>query len=88
VKAIIVGVFAEGLDQKWLGRTIDHDCIRDLIEVAKKYRINVSGEGGEYETMALDSPMHAQPIRVESTDTVVERDTARLLVKKCSLDFV
>ena len=54
----------------------------------KKHGINVSGEGGEYETMALDSPMHAQPIRVEATESVVERDSARLLVKKCSLDFV
>ena len=88
VKAIIVGVFAEGLDQKWLGRAIDHNCVEDLIKVAKRYGINVSGEGGEYETMALDSPMHAQPINIESTETVVERDTARLLVKKCSLDFV
>jgi ABC transporter with metal-binding/Fe-S-binding domain ATP-binding protein len=88
VKAIIVGVFAEGLDQKWLGRTIDHDCIDDLVKVAEKHGINVSGEGGEYETMALDSPMHGQPIKIESTETVVERDTARLLVKKCSLDYV
>ena len=55
---------------------------------SKKHGINVSGEGGEYETMALDSPMHAQPIRVETTESVVERDSARLLVKKCSLDFV
>jgi diphthine-ammonia ligase len=88
VKAIIVGVFAEGLDAKWLGRTIDHTCIEDLIKVGKKYGINVSGEGGEYETMALDSPMHSQPIRIDSTETVVERDSARLLVKKCSLDYV
>ena len=85
VKAIIVGVFAEGLDQKWLGRTIDHDCLEDLVKVAEKHGINVSGEGGEYETMALDSPMHAQPIRIASTETVVERDTARLLVKNARL---
>ena len=88
VKAIIVGVFAEGLDEKWLGRTIDHVCIDDLIKVSKEHGINVSGEGGEYETMALDSPMHSQPIRIDVTEKVVERDSARLLVKKCSLDYV
>ena len=88
VKAIIVGVFAEGLDEKWLGRTIDHACIEDLVEVSKKHGLNVSGEGGEYETMALDSPMHSQPIKIEASEKVVERDSARLLVKKCSLDYV
>jgi ABC transporter with metal-binding/Fe-S-binding domain ATP-binding protein len=88
VKAIIVGVFAEGLDEKWLGRMIDHTCIDDLIKVSKEHGINVSGEGGEYETMALDSPMHSQPIRIDVTEKVVERDSARLLVKKCSLDYV
>jgi ABC transporter with metal-binding/Fe-S-binding domain ATP-binding protein len=88
VRAVIVGVFAEGLDERWLGRTIDHACIEDLIKLSKRYGINVSGEGGEYETMALDSPMHAQPIRIDSSEKVVERDSARLLVKRCSLDFV
>ena len=88
IKAIMVGVFAEGLDQSWLGRTIDHACIEDLVKVAQKHGINVSGEGGEYETMTLDSPLHAQPIKIETTELVVERDSARLLVKKCSLDHV
>ena len=57
-KVIIVSVAAMGLDERWLGRNIDEDCLKDLKDLHKKYRINIAGEGGEYETFVLDAPNH------------------------------
>lgn len=52
----IVSVAALGLDDSWLGRKIDKNCLEDLLTLRDKYRINVAGEGGEYETIVLGAP--------------------------------
>lgn len=54
--ARIVSVAAMGLDKNWLGRKIDKKCIQKLMNLKKRYRINVAGEGGEYETLVLGGP--------------------------------
>ena len=64
IEAIIVGVFAEGLDESWLGRRIDADAKKELIELRKRYGISIMGEGGEYESMTLDSPIHLRRLRI------------------------
>ncbi len=48
----IAGVFAEGLDESWVGRRIDEVTLQEL----KKLNIHTSGEGGEYETLVVDGP--------------------------------
>ena len=53
IKAMIVSVSAEGFGPEDLGRTIDQGYIAELDEKNRKYGINVSGEGGEYESYVL-----------------------------------
>ncbi len=53
---MVVSVSAYGLGEEWLGRIIDKKALQDLKKLEEKYRINVSGEGGEYETMVLNGP--------------------------------
>ncbi len=55
-KAIFVAVAAEGLGPEWLGRPLDGPALEDLLRLHSKYRIHISGEGGEYETMVLSGP--------------------------------
>ncbi len=55
-RTIIVSVSALGLDKKWLGKEIDEERIKRLKKLHEKYGINISGEGGEYETLVLDGP--------------------------------
>ncbi|MEW6069695.1 MAG: diphthine--ammonia ligase, partial [Candidatus Thermoplasmatota archaeon] len=50
---IITAVAAQGLDENWLGRKIDKQCIEDLKILSKKYKIQLAGEGGEYDTFVL-----------------------------------
>ena len=64
IDAIVVGVFAEGLDESWLGRRLDADAKRELMVLRKRYGISIMGEGGEYESMTLDSPMHLKRLKV------------------------
>tara|TARA_Y100000034_G_scaffold121692_1_gene166256 strand:+ start:808 stop:1389 length:582 start_codon:yes stop_codon:yes gene_type:complete len=50
-KVRIVKVAAEGLDDSWVGREINEETIKELIKLKEKFKINVAGEGGEYESV-------------------------------------
>jgi len=67
-KIIVVGVAAYPLGEEWLGREIDLKTIKELGELQKKYKINPAGEGGEFETMVLDSPVHKKKIKLVKTE--------------------
>ena len=56
-KIKIVKVAADGLDESWIGKVIDKKNLDKLIELSKKYRFSISGEGGEIETEILDGPI-------------------------------
>ncbi len=60
---IITAVAAPPLDEKWLGRRID-DCLNELIELNRKNKIHVGGEGGEYETFVLNCPLFNKKIEI------------------------
>jgi ABC transporter with metal-binding/Fe-S-binding domain ATP-binding protein len=82
---LITGVFCEGFDESWLGRRMDKECLRDLIKLKKKYGINLSGEGGEYETFVLDSPAFKKKILIESWKNVWEGNSGYIVVEKAKL---
>ena len=63
---MVVSVSALGLDQGWLGRTLDEGSIDELVALGKKYRFHVGLEGGEGETFVLDAPSFSQRIEVRS----------------------
>jgi diphthine-ammonia ligase len=61
---IISGIFAYPLDEKWLGKQIDHKIIDNLIKLQQKYGISPSGEGGEIETTVFDAPLFKKKIEI------------------------
>ncbi len=67
LKIMIIGVYAYGLDESYLGKIIDSQILKKLKEVEKKYRINLAGEGGEYETFVVDAPFFNKSIEVKDT---------------------
>jgi diphthine-ammonia ligase len=83
---IIVGVFAEGFDETWLGRTIDKTTIDDLINLQKKKGINIAGEGGEYETLVLGGPLFSKRLVIDESERHWNRDSGVLLVKTAHLE--
>lgn len=66
-RVMVSGVFSAPFDAAWLGRIIDHESLEDLKQYAKKYRITLTGEGGEYETLVLDAPFFAKRIVIEES---------------------
>ena len=60
--AIIVVTAAEGLDKSFLGAHFNKDLIGRLKRVAAARRINLAGEGGEYESLTLNAPFFSRPI--------------------------
>ncbi|BCS91119.1 MAG: TIGR00289 family protein [Candidatus Micrarchaeota archaeon] len=62
---IITQVSAMGLDESFLGKRIDKLMINRLLEVHKKYKINLLFEGGEAESFVLDAPLFKKRIKIE-----------------------
>ncbi|MDP3397181.1 MAG: diphthine--ammonia ligase [Methanoregula sp.] len=60
--AMIIVTAAEGLDEKFLGAHFNTDLISRLKRVAAARRINLAGEGGEYESLTLNAPFFSRPI--------------------------
>lgn len=85
-ETIIVGVYAYGFDQSWLERKIDSTTIDALIELNKKYGISLVGEGGEYETLVLDSPIFKKRIKIIQKEKIRENQSGYLLIKKAELE--
>ena len=84
-EVIIVGVYAYGFDQSWLGRKINSIALKNLFELNDKYQISLVGEGGEYETLVLDAPFFKKRIQVLRTERIWEDHSGYLLVKEAKL---
>jgi ABC transporter with metal-binding/Fe-S-binding domain ATP-binding protein len=80
-KAIIVGVAAFPLGKEWLGREINRKTIEELKTLQNKYKINPSGEGGEFETLVLDCPLFKKPLRIKDKQISGEKNSWRMEVE-------
>ena len=72
---MLLKVAAMGLTSKHLGRTIA-DMRPTLHALNSKFDLHVCGEGGEYETLTLDSPLFHSTIVIESVESKVHSDDA------------
>ena len=82
---IIVGVYAFGLDQTWLGREINSETLEKLVELHEKYQISLVGEGGEYESLVLDAPIYKKRLEIIEAETSYENNSGVLVVKEAKL---
>lgn len=78
--AIITSVSADGFDETWLGRKIDAACISDLKSLNKKFNINLSGEGGEYDTFVLRSPLFRKGIKIMKAEKIWSKSSGVLKI--------
>ena len=67
-KVIISGVFADGLDQSWLGRQIDKEALAELEKISEKTYLHLAFEGGEAETLVIDGPIFKKRIEILEAD--------------------
>jgi|SRR6476661_1478865 len=61
---IITRVAALGLDKIWLGKTINEINYEELNILSKKFKFNITFEGGEAETLVIDCPIYKKKIKI------------------------
>ena len=84
-RVVIAGVFAFPFDASWLGREIDHRTLDDLRTIVRKYRIALTGEGGEFETFVTDAPFFSQRIVIEEASRVYRNYNGILRIERAGL---
>lgn len=82
---IFTGVYALGFNKNWLGRRLDEYALKELLELNKNYGVNLSGEGGEYETLVLDAPFFKKAIKIIKSEKFWENDSGYLAIKQAKL---
>ncbi|MCS7130696.1 MAG: TIGR00289 family protein [Archaeoglobaceae archaeon] len=80
-EAIMVSVSAMGLDESFLGRRIDEECIEALKRLNRKYGVNLAGEGGEYESLVLNAPLFRKKINLRKLEKLWFGNSGVAIVK-------
>lgn len=84
-RIMIVGVAADGLDESWLGRTLDQEAFDELRRLSEKYGIDIGGEGGEYETFVYDGPIYKKRVEVIESHKIWDGVRGELVIDKAML---
>jgi diphthine-ammonia ligase len=84
-KAIIVGVYAYGLDRTWLGKELNSETLEKLVGLNEKYQVSLVGEGGEYESLVLDAPIFGKRIAIVKAEVSYENNSGVLVVTEAKL---
>lgn len=80
IDARIVVTAAEGLDESFLGARIDASLIARLKKIAGRHRINLAGEGGEYESLTLNAPFYSRPVKYTTQEIRSSADRHELVL--------
>ncbi|KAG1872757.1 hypothetical protein C8R48DRAFT_695539, partial [Suillus tomentosus] len=89
LKNVLIKVAGIGLTVKHLGKTLS-EMQDTLTRLNNLYGLRICGEGGEYETLTLDSPSFKHRIVLDGTEVVMHTDNdfapvAYLRIKQASL---
>jgi len=85
ISSIFVGVYADGLDNKWLGKRVE-DSYNGLKAIEQKNKISIIGEGGEFETLTIDSPMQHSILVPEEYEKEWNGHSGTLKIKRAKLE--
>ncbi|KAL0067559.1 hypothetical protein AAF712_005274 [Marasmius tenuissimus] len=73
LQAILIKVAGIGLTPKHLGKTLG-EMQQTLVKLNTLYGSHVCGEGGEYESLTLDSPLFKSKIVLREVENVIHSD--------------
>lgn len=76
-EVVISGVAAFPLNEKWIGRKIDENFIKEIEKLQERYKINPAGEGGEFESLVLSCPLFRDRLDVELKEIIGEKNSWR-----------
>ena len=84
-EAVFASVSTEGMGQTWLGRALDAQALTDLKKLNAKFGIHIGGEGGEFETFVINSPIFKKKIEIQEAVKFWKEDHGTYLIKKARL---
>jgi ABC transporter with metal-binding/Fe-S-binding domain ATP-binding protein len=84
-RVVITKVSAGGLDRSWLGRIMDENAVKELLDLCKQHGIHPGGEGGEFETTVLDCPVYKKRMEIVDSKEIWEGDSGIFLIKNAIL---
>ena len=84
-EVVFTSVSTEGMDEEWIGKKLDKESLEILVEASKKYRFNLDGEGGEFETIVTGAPHMRRKILLEG-EAVWYGSRGVFELKSCRLD--
>ena len=73
-KFILTSIAALGLSKEWLGKVITNEDIDKLVELKKRYKINVAGEGGEFESLMINGPIFKRKLVIKKAEIIMENE--------------
>jgi ABC transporter with metal-binding/Fe-S-binding domain ATP-binding protein len=83
IRAIIVSASAEGMEEKDIGREIDEEFIEEMKRRSRKVGLNISGEGGEYESFVLG--FMKKNIKIVRSEKYWNGQSGHLLIREAHL---
>ncbi len=84
-EVVITSVSALGLDESWLGRTIDSKVVDELVKLHSRYGLHIGLEGGEGETFVTDCPIFRKRVEIQESEQVWNRDSGYLKITRARL---
>lgn len=82
---MVVSVSALGLDEGWLGRSLDGAAIDELVALGRRFKFHIGLEGGEGETLVLDAPFFSKRLEVRSSIKHWKGDSGYLEITDAAL---
>ncbi|NCC71254.1 diphthine--ammonia ligase [bacterium] len=83
---ILVGIFSYPFTKEYLGQIFNYEFKEKLIQLHEKYKISLAGEGGEYETFVINSPLFKKKLNILESEKIEESLNSGILnIKKIEL---
>ena len=84
---IMVTVSSDGLDEKWLGKSILKSDIDILKKLSDKFEFNLNFEGGEAETFVINCPLFSNPIKINQGKKIWDGYRGRFEIVDAELNY-
>lgn len=78
---IITKVACEGLYQGWLGKKINKNNLKNLIDLSKKFKFHLGFEGGEAESFVLNCPLFKKQLKIVDSKISGEKNSWKMEVE-------
>ena len=81
---IFTSVSTDGMGAEWVGRSLEGESLKELMDLSKRHRFNLDGEGGEFETIVVSAPHMRKDVKIEG-EVVWKGSRGSLEVLSCKL---